>query len=64
MDVLFDEYNYLKSIVMRGNIDNSTAFRLITLIQYLRQTLSKKNIENAELKESIKQGFTDDGRIT
>lgn len=62
--MLFDEYNYLKSIVMRGNIDNSTAFRLITLIQYLRQTLSKKNIENAELKESIKQGFTDDGRIT
>ena len=44
MDVLLDEYTELKSRVMKGNIDSNTGFRLITLIQYLKQTLNKKNI--------------------
>ena len=44
MDVLLEEYNQLKTSLMQGQLDSNTAFRLMTLVQYLKQTLSKKSI--------------------
>ena len=52
MDVLLEEFTELKATILKGNLDSATAFRLVTLIQYLKQTLAKKNLEIAGLKES------------
>jgi hypothetical protein len=47
MDVLFEEFSELKTNILKGQLDSSTAFRFVTLIQYLKQILNKKNIEIA-----------------
>lgn len=62
MDVLLEEYNELKTSIMQGQLDSSTAFRLITLVQYLKQTLNKKSMEIAELKESRRSEFKDESK--
>lgn len=43
MDILLQEFGEIKGNILRGMLDSSTAFRLVTLIQYLQQLLTKKN---------------------